>query len=25
VPAEFTGSNAGCGVVVVWTKSKPYR
>jgi len=25
VPAEFAGSNAACGVTVVWTKSKPYR
>jgi len=25
MPAEFTGSDAGCGVLVVWTKSKPYR
>lgn len=25
VPGEFTGSSAGCGVLVVWTKSKPYR
>ncbi len=25
VPGEFTGSNAGCGVLVVWTKSKPYQ
>jgi len=25
VPAEFGGSNGACGVIVVWTKSKPYR
>lgn len=25
VPGEFTGSSAGCGVLVVWTKSKPYQ
>jgi len=23
VPAEFTGSNSGCGVIVIWTKSSP--
>ena len=25
IPAEFGGSNAACGVIAVWTKSKPYR
>jgi hypothetical protein len=25
VPGEFTGSAAACGVLVVWTKSKPYQ
>jgi len=25
MPAEFGGSDAGCGVLSVWTKSKPYR
>jgi len=25
LPGEFSGSDAGCGVLVVWTKSKPYR
>lgn len=25
IPAEFTGSTGGCGVIVMWTKSRPYR
>jgi hypothetical protein len=25
VPGEFTGSSAGCGVLVVWTKSRPHQ
>jgi hypothetical protein len=25
VPGEFAGSSAGCGVIVVWTKSRPHR
>lgn len=25
IPAEFTGSEAACGVIVMWTKSRPYR
>lgn len=25
IPAEFSGSDAGCGVIVMWTKSRPYR
>lgn len=25
IPGEFSGSNAGCGVIVMWTKSRPYR
>jgi hypothetical protein len=24
-PGEYGGSDAGCGVVVLWTKSRPYR
>lgn len=24
IPAEYGGSNAMCGVIVVWTKSRPY-
>lgn len=23
IPAEFTGSNAGCGVIVIWTRAAP--
>ena len=23
IPAEFVGSNSGCGVIVIWTKSSP--
>jgi hypothetical protein len=23
LPAEFTGSNSGCGVIVIWTRSSP--
>jgi len=23
LPAEFTGSNSGCGVIVIWTKASP--
>ena len=23
VPGEFAGTNAGCGVVVIWTRSGP--
>lgn len=25
VPGEFSGSNAACGAIVMWTKSRPYR
>lgn len=25
IPAEFGGSTAACGVIVMWTKSRPYR
>lgn len=25
IPGEFSGSNAGCGVIVMWTKSRPFR
>ena len=25
IPADFGGSTGGCGVIVMWTKSRPYR
>jgi outer membrane receptor for ferrienterochelin and colicin len=25
IPGDFAGSNAMCGVIVVWTKSRPFR
>jgi hypothetical protein len=25
IPAEYGGSNSACGVIVMWTKSRPYR
>lgn len=25
IPAEYGGSTAGCGVIAMWTKSRPYR
>lgn len=25
VPGEFAGSDSGCGVIALWTKSRPYR
>jgi len=25
IPGEYSGSNASCGVIVMWTKSRPFR
>jgi hypothetical protein len=25
IPGEYSGSNAACGVIVIWTKSRPFR
>jgi hypothetical protein len=25
IPGEFSGANAACGVIVMWTKSRPFR
>lgn len=25
IPAEYSGANAACGVIVMWTKSRPFR
>lgn len=25
IPGEYSGSNAACGAIVMWTKSRPYR
>jgi hypothetical protein len=25
IPGEFSGSNAACGVIIMWTKSRPFR
>ena len=25
IPGEYAGSNAACGVIILWTKSRPYR
>lgn len=25
IPGEFSGSNAACGVIAMWTKSRPFR
>jgi hypothetical protein len=25
IPGEYAGSNAACGVIVIWTKSRPFR
>lgn len=25
IPGEFSGSNAACGVIVIWTKSRPFQ
>jgi hypothetical protein len=25
IPGEYSGSNAACGVIIMWTKSRPFR